>query len=105
MPEREWGREPGASAFSPLVDVGVLTFDGVRPRTTARWQAAMARAAHRLQREGAPWRDLRLPIAMALVEIAGTLSDDELARRVEEMVPIELHELGPLFQEHGSTRK
>jgi hypothetical protein len=57
--------------FRPLLDLGVLAFDGVRPRTTTRWQAAMARAAHRLQREGAAWRDLRLPIAMALVEIAG----------------------------------
>jgi hypothetical protein len=105
MPEREWGGERGAATLHPLLELGVLVFDGVRPRTTARWQAAMARAAHRLQRGGTPWRDLRLPIALALVEIAGTLPDDELARRVEEMFPIELHELGPLFQEAGATRK
>jgi hypothetical protein len=60
---------------------------------TARWQAAMARAAVRLYRSDAPWLDLRLPIAMALLETYPELSDLELAERVEAMLPIEAHEL------------
>ncbi len=103
MPDGGWNAEAGAVSLRPLLELGVLVLDGERPRTTARWQAAMARAAHRLQREGAPWRDLRLPIAMALVELAGTLPDDELARRVEALIPIELRELGPLFQQRDVT--
>jgi len=63
-------------------------------RTTARWQAAMARAALRLYRNDAPWQDLRLPIAAALLECSNTLSDPELADLVEAMLPIEQRELG-----------
>jgi hypothetical protein len=60
--------------------------DGRRP--TPRWRAAMARSALRLQRTGAPWRDLRVPIAAALVELYPELGDEELARTVEAMLPI-----------------
>jgi hypothetical protein len=76
-----------------------LEADGlVRPgpdgaRTTTRWQAAMARAAVRLYRSDAPWRDLRLPIALALLETCEDLPDDELAEFVEAMLPIEQREL------------
>ena len=62
-------------------------------RTTARWQAAMARAAVRLYRDDAPWQDLRLPIASALLEIFDEMSDDELADLVETMLPIEQQSL------------
>lgn len=62
-------------------------------RTTARWQAAMARAAARLGGNNAPWQDLRLPIACALVEIYDVLGDLELAALVEVMLPIEEREL------------
>jgi hypothetical protein len=76
-----------------------LEADGlVRPgpdgaRTTTRWQAAMARAAVRLYRSDAPWQDLRLPIAVALLETCQGLADDELAELVEAMLPIEQCEL------------
>ncbi len=58
-------------------------------RTTARWQGAMARAALRLYEAGAPWRDLRLPIAAALLDLRPGLTDDQLADLVEAMWPIE----------------
>jgi hypothetical protein len=67
------------------------TPDGTR--TTARFQAAMARAAARLYREEAPWQDLRLPIATALLEVCHGLADDELADRVEALLSIEQREL------------
>jgi hypothetical protein len=53
----------------------------------------MARAALRLYRSDAPWQDLRLPIAAALLDTYGGLSDDELAALVEAMLPIERCEL------------
>jgi len=62
-------------------------------RTTARWQAAMARAALRLYRNEAPWQDLRLPIAAALLDAYQGLTDLELAELVEVMLPIEQAEL------------
>ena len=62
-------------------------------RTTARWQAAMARAAVRLYRDDVPWQDLRLPIAAALLEVCEGLTDDELADLVEAMLPIEQREM------------
>lgn len=53
----------------------------------------MARAAHRLYRSNAPWQDLRLPIAAALLDTCGGLADAELADFVEVMLPIEQREL------------
>jgi hypothetical protein len=65
------------------------------PRTTRRWQAAMARAAMHLYEAGDAGSDLRVPIAAALLEIYGkTLGDDELADLVEAMLPIEARSLG-----------
>jgi len=78
-----------------LVEDGLLRREGDRARTTARWQAALARAALRLQRAGAPWKDLRLPIAAALLERYAEASDEELAALVEAMVPVEEAELAP----------
>ena len=84
---------------------GVLESDGLisreadRTRTTARWQAAMARAALRLQRSDAPWRDLRLPIASALLERYPDATDEELAALVEAMVPVEEAELAAAWGE------
>lgn len=79
-----------------LVGDGLLRLDGERPRTTPRWQAAMARAALALQRQGAPWSDLRLPIVVALVERYPDASDDEIADLVEAVLPVEEAELAPL---------
>jgi len=104
MPDGEGRGESSGSPLHQLFELGVLTLDGIRPRTTPRWQAAMARAALTLKREGAPWRDLRLPIAMALVEIAGMLPDNELVRRVEQMALIEQNELGSLFRDDFASR-
>lgn len=72
-------------------------------RTTSRWQAAMARAALRLYRSDAPWQDLRLPIAAALLDTCGNLSDDELATLVEAMLPIEQRELRGTQPEQSSA--
>ncbi len=92
---------PDGSALAQLVDAGFLRRDergGVR--TTPRWQAALARAAFRLQRAGAPW-DLRLPIAAALVERFPELSDEPIAALVEEMLRIEEAELPPMLAGGG----
>jgi hypothetical protein len=88
---------PEPSPLARLFGDGLLTRDDAAARTTARWQGAMARAALRLQVERAPWGDLRLPIAMALVELYGSLPDEELASYVEAVLPIEERELAPLL--------
>ena len=75
----------------------MLRREAGRIRTTARWQAAMVRAAARLQGEAAQWSGLRLPIAAALVETFPSLSDDELASMVEAMLPVEEAELAAVF--------
>jgi hypothetical protein len=65
-------------------------------RTTTRWQAAMARSALRLYRQGARDDDLRVPVASALVELYGAnLLDEEIAQLVETLLPIERVELHP----------
>lgn len=84
-----------------LVECGYVRREEDRTRTTPRWQAALARAALGLQRAGAPWRDLRLPIAVALLERWPEASDEELAELVEAMLPVEEAELAPLLGERG----
>jgi len=74
---------------------GLLRQEGGRHRTTRRWQSAMARAAFRLLQEGAADDDLRLPVACAIVEFYADLSDDDLARFIEVLTPIEAAELDP----------
>ena len=76
-----------------LLAAGLIRRDGDRTRTTSRWQAAMARAAYTLRRNEAPWKDLRLPIATALLERYPEATDDELAALVEAMLPVEEAEL------------
>ena len=83
--------EPGP--VERLVADGLLWTDGGRPRTTSRWQASVARAALRLQAERAPWKDLRLPIALAVVERYPFLPDEEVARLIEAILPVEEAEL------------
>jgi hypothetical protein len=84
-----------AEALERLVADGILRREAGRTRTTPRWQAAMARAAARLKQEEAPWRDLRLPIAAALVESYPALDDEALVSLVEAMLPVEESELAP----------
>ena len=88
---------PERLALEHLQEDGLVRLVGSRARTTPRWQAAMARAALALQRAGAPFGDLRLPIASALTELYGELTDEEIARYVAVMLPIEEAELAPLF--------
>ena len=68
---------------------------GQRWKTSRRWQQAMARAALKLYDDGDPGDDLRVPIALAIVEIySGALDDELLAELVEAMLPIEAASLG-----------
>lgn len=76
-----------------LVADGLLRREEGRLRSTPRWQAAMARAALGLQRASAPWKDLRLPIAAALLEQYPHATDAALAALVEAMLPVEEAEL------------
>lgn len=86
-------------AIERLLEDGLLRREGDRTRTAPRWQAAMARAALRLQRAGAPWEDLRLPVVAALLEWYPEASNDELAALAEVMLPIEEAELPPAWGE------
>ena len=87
---------PDRDALARLEADGLVRRDADGPRTTRRWQAAMARAAVRLYRDGAPWQDLRLPIASALVELYAGAPDEEILAYVEALLPLEARELGPL---------
>jgi hypothetical protein len=84
---------PEASVLARLEADGLVRSGPEGARTTARWQAAMARAALRLYGSDAPWQDLRLPITVALLDTYHGISDLELAERVEAMLPIEEREL------------
>jgi hypothetical protein len=83
--------------FERLVAEGLVRLDEGRPRTTPRWQAAMARAALGLLRASAPWKDLRLPVVQAMVERFPAATDEQIADLVEAMVGIEEAELAPLL--------
>ena len=83
-------------ALGRLAADGLLRREGDTYRTARRWQAAMARAAVHLYEHGARDDDLRLAIALALVEIYGSETpDDTLAAWVETLLPIEQAELRP----------
>ena len=84
---------PDPAVLARLEADGLVRLEGGGARTTRRFQAALARAAARLQAGGAPF-DLRLPIAAALIELDGALPDEEVARRVEALLPIEEAALG-----------
>jgi hypothetical protein len=82
---------------------GFVRFEpGGRPRTTRKWQSAMARAAFHLWGAGDQGTDLRVPVAFAVVELYGTeLPDEGLATLVEAMLPVEEAELDP----RGASRR
>lgn len=75
--------------LAALEAAGLVARDAAGVHPTRRWRGAMARAARSLQARGAPWKDLRLPIAVALVELCGDLPDEEIIRRVEALLPVE----------------
>jgi hypothetical protein len=85
-----------------LVAGGLVRLESGRARTTARWQATMARAALGLQRAGAPWTDLRLPVVTAMIERFPDASDEDVADLVEAMIGIEEAELAPLWKAPAS---
>jgi hypothetical protein len=74
---------------------GLLRREGASWRTTRRWQGAMARAALRLLGSGDDGRDLRVPVAAALVELYEDEPDVEIVRLIEAITPIEARELQP----------
>lgn len=87
------------TALDRLLADGLLSGQGGELRTTRRWQGAMARAALRLYRERDSGQDLRLPIAVALVDIYGPeLDDHTLSDLVETMLPVETRVLGALIR-------
>lgn len=74
---------------------GFLVSQGRSWVTSRRWQRAMARAAVKLYDAGDPGEDLRVPIALALLEsYADGLDDEVLAEMIEAMLPIEAASLG-----------
>lgn len=83
---------PDEVAVAELVSAGLLERAAEGPRTTRRWQAAMARAAIRLHEAGAPWMDLRLPVVSALLELVDA-DDETLVRYTAVMLSVEAAEL------------
>jgi hypothetical protein len=88
--------ESEAQAARTRLEVdGFIVAEGPRWKTTRRFQQAMARAAAKLYEAGDPGEDLRVPIALALVEIySERVEDEEVAALVEAMLPIEAASLG-----------
>lgn len=83
------------AAIARLEADGFIVRAGQRWTTSRRWQQAMARAAIKLYGEGDEGEDLRVPIALAMVEkYSRTLDDEMLAPLVEAMLPIETASLG-----------
>ena len=81
---------------SRLVAAGLLRFERNELFTTRRFQSAMVRAAGRLYDSELAF-DLRVPIALALLEVFGAdTSTDELSALVDTVLPIERRELDRL---------
>lgn len=82
-------------ALARLETDGFIERRGERICTSRRWQQAMARAAVKLYAAGDPGEDLRVPIALALVEMYQDRIEDELLfELIEAMLPIEVASLG-----------
>lgn len=84
---------PDGEALARLEQDGLVLRDGGAARTTRKWHAAMSRAAFCLARGGEDLNDLRMPIAVAMLETYAALPDDRLADLVEAMLAIERDEL------------
>jgi hypothetical protein len=67
----------------------VLRRDGV-VKTTRRWKGAMARAALRLVDAKEVREDIRIPMAMALLELYDGVDDQELIAMIEVLLPLEI---------------
>ena len=83
------------AALARLQADGFVVETEQRLRTSRSFQRAMAKAAVKLYDDDDPGEDLRVPIALALLEAYGGAIDDEtLASLVEAMLPIESASLG-----------
>jgi hypothetical protein len=86
-------RTPDVTVLEELAEIGLITFDEGRVRTTRRWQSAMMRAISRHLRQGDDSSDIRYVIADALIEIRGDAPDgteSALCAAVEAMTYVEL---------------
>lgn len=85
-------RTPDREVLADLADVGLITLDEGRIRTTRRWQSAMMRAISRHLRQGDDSSDIRYVIADALIELraAGEETGTSLCAAVEAMTYVEL---------------
>jgi DNA-binding transcriptional regulator PaaX len=83
------------AALARLSADGWIEREGAGWKTSRRFQRAMASAAAALYETGDPGDDLRVPIALALLDTYQSNLDDEiLAELVETMLPIEAKSLG-----------
>ena len=97
--------EEAGAALARLAADGFIVQRGPDWKTSRRWQQALARAAVKLYEAGDPGDDLRVPIALAIVEAyAATLEDELLAQLVEAMLPIESASLGLVPHREEGTR-
>jgi len=82
--------------YQRLLEDGLIEERHGEWRTTTRWMGAMSRAAFSLLAVDDRGEDLRVPIALALVNLYGAdLPDAQIAGLVEAMLPIEERELCP----------
>jgi len=82
-------------ALTRLAADDLIERRGAAWRTSRRFQRAMARAAVSLYEAGDAGDDLRVPIALALLEVyGGKVHDETFAELIETMLPIELVSLG-----------
>jgi hypothetical protein len=82
------------AALARLETSGLVVSSTGAWKTSRTWQQAMARAAAKLYAAGDAGDDLRVPIALAMVELCPEIEDEILAELVEAMLPIELVSLG-----------
>lgn len=86
----------GGECLGKLELDGLISLETGTPRTTRRFQSAMARAAARLYGLAVEDDDLRFPLALAFMDLYGdALPDDQIAGLVDAMLPIEAAELDP----------
>ena len=82
------------SAVARLEADGFLVRSGEKWTTSRAWQRAMARAAVKLFEANDPGDDLRVPIALAMLDTYADVDDEALAELIEAMLPIETASLG-----------
>lgn len=88
--------EDSEALYGQLERDGLIERRSGQWRTTARWMGAMSRAALVLLAAQDARDDLRVPIAVALLNLYGdSESEARLTELVELMLPIEQHELAP----------